>query len=214
MKFSDRAVGLEKRADLTGRLIRLMGSTYLGACAEASGKLLFSICSSDRESPYRSMRASNSMLMKAPYLVATTFAAQLGYGNASGFLQNTGQLVPPSALDGSSSTAADQSGTINPITGAVDALIPADEPPMTDAEKEREAERLFVVFERLNKNGAISVENPITAAKQAGKFGSTGKEDEASIREIADDEDEEERLALAELARYKERKAKIAAAGR
>ena len=143
---------------------------------------------------------------------ATTFAAQLGYGNASGFLQNIGQLVPPSALDSSADTAASSSGVnINPITGAVDAPIATDEPPMTDAEKEREAERLFVLFERMNKNGAISVENPIIAAQQSGKFDDSKKEEEARIMEIQDEEEEEEREALAELARYKERKAKAAA---
>lgn len=84
---------------------------------------------------------------------------------------------------------------------------------MTEAEKEREAERLFVMFDRLNKNGAITVENPITAAKQAGKFASSAEDDAARIREIQDEEDEEEKEALAELARYKERKAKVATAG-
>lgn len=82
---------------------------------------------------------------------------------------------------------------------------------MTDAEKEREAERLFVLFERMNKNGAISVENPIIAAQQSGKFDDSKKEEEARIMEIQDEEEEEEREALAELARYKERKAKAAA---
>lgn len=123
-------------------------------------------------------------------------------------MQNIGQLVPPSALDSATAGAQNGSARINPITGAVDAPVPTDEPPTTEAEKEREAERLFVLFERLNKNGAISVENPITAAKQSGKFQDSANDEEARIQEIQDDEDEEEREALAELARYKERKAK------
>lgn len=35
---------------------------------------------------------------------------------------------------------------------------------MTDEEKEREAERLFVLFERLKKTGVIDVENPVAKA--------------------------------------------------
>ena len=39
---------------------------------------------------------------------------------------------------------------------------------MTDEEKEREAERLFVLFDRLEETG-ISV-NPVRKARQEGKF--------------------------------------------
>lgn len=40
----------------------------------------------------------------------------------------------------------------------------------TDEEKEREAERLFVLFERLKKNGVIKVNNPVEVWQQEGKF--------------------------------------------
>ena len=40
---------------------------------------------------------------------------------------------------------------------------------MTEEEKEIEAEKLFVLFERLNKLG-VRVENPVQAAQQSGKF--------------------------------------------
>ncbi|RUS34363.1 hypothetical protein BC938DRAFT_481003 [Jimgerdemannia flammicorona] len=39
---------------------------------------------------------------------------------------------------------------------------------MTDEEKEREAERLFVLFEKL-KTGVMDVENPISMAMREGK---------------------------------------------
>jgi len=45
---SDRSIGLEKRKDLTGRLVRLMSSTYMTACNDAAGKLLFCLCEQDR----------------------------------------------------------------------------------------------------------------------------------------------------------------------
>ena len=41
---------------------------------------------------------------------------------------------------------------------------------MTDAEKEREAERLFVLFERLRATGVLNVENPLRTAQQTGRF--------------------------------------------
>ena len=40
---------------------------------------------------------------------------------------------------------------------------------MTDEEKEREAERLFVLFERLQNLG-VGVENPVRAFQQSGRF--------------------------------------------
>ncbi len=43
---------------------------------------------------------------------------------------------------------------------------------MTEEEKEREAEKLFVLFDRLEKSGAIPKEsNPIRQAIQKGKLG-------------------------------------------
>lgn len=40
----------------------------------------------------------------------------------------------------------------------------------SEEEKEREAESLFVLFERLKKNGVIKVTNPIEVWRQEGKF--------------------------------------------
>lgn len=59
---------------------------------------------------------------------------------------------------------------INPITGV--AQVPVELPEMSDDEKEREAEKLFVLFDRLEKSGAIPKEhNPIRKAIQSGKMG-------------------------------------------
>jgi len=59
---------------------------------------------------------------------------------------------------------------INPITGIVQQ--PANVPDMTDEEKEREAEKLFVLFDRLEKSGAIQPDqNPIRKAVEQGKLG-------------------------------------------
>lgn len=72
------------------------------------------------------------------------FTQNVGYGYASGFLMSQGIPVP---TDASSQHQTD--ADVNPVTGQRrDAEPEVDELPMTDEEKEREAERLFVLFER------------------------------------------------------------------
>lgn len=104
---------------------------------------------------------------------ATKFVENVGYGFASGFLFQRNIPVPDSIKEGQSTSGASSSGgrAVNPITGQfLDAEGVSELPPMTDEEKEREAERLFVLFERLNQLGVISVENPIREAVQSGRF--------------------------------------------
>ncbi|KAM7206991.1 Guanine nucleotide exchange factor [Rhypophila sp. PSN 637] len=103
---------------------------------------------------------------------AGKFIDNVGYGFASGFLFQNNIPIP----EGSSSSASGEASTgkmrdVNPITGQFrDAEKVPDLPEMTDEEKEREAERLFVLFERLKKNGLISVENPVAQAMREGRF--------------------------------------------
>ena len=76
------------------------------------------------------------------------FITNVGYGYASGFLISNGIPVPPEALD----KTAQLNGTpINPVTGQTLEAEERDQKPlseMTDKEKMREAEKLFVLFER------------------------------------------------------------------
>ena len=75
------------------------------------------------------------------------FVEHVGYGFASGFLFQNNIPVPESASGGS---VDETKKAFNPITGQfLDREKFADVPEMTDEEKEREAERLFVLFERL-----------------------------------------------------------------
>lgn len=81
---------------------------------------------------------------------ASKFVENVGYGFASGFLFQNNIPVPASASEAFSTgdKAGDQK-PVNPITGQfVDNEKPVDMPEMTQEEKEREAERLFVLFER------------------------------------------------------------------
>lgn len=50
-------------------------------------------------------------------------------------------------------------------------MEPRDEgPEMTDEEKEQEAEKLFVLFERLKATGVVEVVNPVERAVREGRF--------------------------------------------
>ncbi|KAK3329360.1 guanine nucleotide exchange factor [Apodospora peruviana] len=109
---------------------------------------------------------------------AAKFIQNVGYGFASGFLfQNNIPIPESSAPD----VLGNDKRDTNPITGQFrDAEKFADMPEMTEEEKEREAERLFVLFERLKKNGLISVQNPVEQAMQSGR-----------IEELKDDDEED-----------------------
>ncbi|KAI0544263.1 guanine nucleotide exchange factor [Xylaria curta] len=99
---------------------------------------------------------------------ASKFVENVGYGFASGFLYNKNIAMPQNAA-GNDTSSSDR--PINPITGQfLDLERHADLPEMTDEEKEREAERLFVLFQRLQANGVISVGNPIRTAVEEGRF--------------------------------------------
>ncbi|KAJ7499505.1 guanine nucleotide exchange factor [Mycena latifolia] len=143
---------LEGRADLLGRCLRLMGSVYHPRLKDGVGELLYACCDQD----------------------AGTMSTLLGYGNVAGFLFNKGIMSapPPPTTTAGSSTGAGTSAAvaaaaaegINPITGtAQEARAPA--PEMTDEEKEREMEKLFVLFDRLERTGALPAsQNPMRRA--------------------------------------------------
>ncbi|KAI8076792.1 guanine nucleotide exchange factor, partial [Halteromyces radiatus] len=105
------------------------------------------------------------------FFPATRFTQKVGYGNAIGFLVNKGIAMEPPQEHQTGEDDDNENNIINPITGQY-VSAEQDEGPsladMTDEEKEREAERLFVLFERLKKTGIIDVENPIAKAMREG----------------------------------------------
>lgn len=91
----------------------------------------------------------------------------MGYGNVAGFLFHKGVFSAPSQNDNDNVIMSTSSGeSINPITGTT--VKPnAEGVPMSDEEKEREAEKLFVLFDRLERTGAIQPDqNPMRKAIQ------------------------------------------------
>jgi hypothetical protein len=88
----------------------------------------------------------SSMLFELSGKDASTFVANVGYGYASGFLMSNNIAMPEDAMQ---AHAAEQGVLVNPITGQrLDREDVVESEPMTQEEKEREAERLFVLFER------------------------------------------------------------------
>lgn len=129
---SDRNLPLGKSQSLSALLLRLSSSALAPNLREAISTMLFEL--SDRD--------------------ATNFVHNVGYGFAAGFLMTHDMPIPESAMEawstGEGLDHAARSVPINPITGQRrdrEARVQGMED-MTEEEKEREAERLFVLFER------------------------------------------------------------------
>lgn len=128
-----------------------------------------------------------------------TFVRNVGYGYASGFIANnrieTASIFRQSLSMGSEVRRdPDAHGLreINPVTGQFrDSEFIDSQRPMTEEEKLREAERLFVLFERYTipnillawrlimsfrakQTGVIEVRNPVEAALQDGRLEELG----------------------------------------
>ncbi|KAK4238095.1 guanine nucleotide exchange factor synembryn-like protein [Achaetomium macrosporum] len=156
----DRKSVLGKTDSLPSRLLRNWTNPLAPQFRSAVGHLYFDISGKD----------------------AAKFIENVGYGYASGFLFENGIPLPPGAMEqgGEGSTSRRDGGgaggggarrPVNPITGQfLDEEKLPDLPEMTMEEKEREAERLFVLFERLKQTGVMSVQNPVEKAVQEGRF--------------------------------------------
>lgn len=133
----DRQQPLGRVESLPSRLLRLSTNPSTPQVREAISSLQFELSGKD----------------------ARAYTQNVGYGFASGFLFAHNIPMPENALeawstdsDSSHQRVSNDSGTsvpVNPITGQTLASEPVIEmPEMTQEEKEREAEKLFVLFER------------------------------------------------------------------
>ena len=156
----DRNKPIGQGDGLPSRLLRLTASTGLVNLSECISGLMFEL--SDRD--------------------ASKYILNIGYGFAAGYLASHSIPVPASASSSRNEATETDSVPINPITGQRLDKEPGDTGPvMTQEEKQREAERLFVIFERLQATGVMKVENPVKQAVERGQF--SGK-----IEELSDSE--------------------------
>ena len=148
---SERDQPLGKSASLPSRLLKLSTAPTAPNLKEGVSSLLFELSSKD----------------------PATFVRNVGYGYAAGYLLTHNIHVPASFSasggdPGRTITSVDGK-EINPITGQRREMEPPDPGlDMTDEEKEREAERLFVLFERLKATGVMDVANPVEQAAREG----------------------------------------------
>lgn len=136
----ERAQPLGRAETLAAYLLRLSTSPVAPNLRESISSLMFELSDKD----------------------ATSFVRNVGYGFASGFLMTHDLPMPATAAEGWSTIEGGEKvedigekvtnvdgREINPVTGQRRDMEPVDQgPEMTDEEKEREAERLFVLFER------------------------------------------------------------------
>ncbi|EPY53866.1 Ric8 family guanine nucleotide exchange factor synembryn family protein [Schizosaccharomyces cryophilus OY26] len=155
---SDRKTSLRKGKSLACLFLRLSVIPLMENVPIWHGTILFALCN------YNSDLLTN----------------QVGFGYASGILNRVKHFEPsefnvqePSSTGATSETdlKSESSKPIDPITGEYQQPKKSGVfSTMTMEEKEREAERLFVLFQRLEKNGAIQVTNPIRQVVDSGSY--------------------------------------------
>lgn len=149
----DRSSALEARSDSLGRCLRLLGSVYHPRLKDSVGEMLFAMSDSNGKIAilYHGRFFTNVVAS------ASTLSALFGYGNVAGFLFHKGVMSAPAQDPGSSTASLTTSSgaAIDPITGTIVQPAPSVSD-MTEEEKEREMEKLFVLFDRLEKTGTLA----------------------------------------------------------
>jgi hypothetical protein len=131
---ADRAQVLGRGTSFSSRLLRLSNAPSTPNLGESISILLYALSDNDPEK----------------------FVYNVGLGYGAGYLMNHGIPLPAAPKETTDASGAN----INPITGQRrDAEVEDTLPPMTDEEKEQEAEKLFVLFERL-----VASHHPVTLA--------------------------------------------------
>lgn len=144
----ERDQPLGKSSSLPSRLLRLTTSSGSLHLTEAISGLQFELSNKD----------------------AHEYVKNVGYGYAAGYLMSH-KIPIPESVKGEATEGASSSVPTNPITGQrLDKEPPVEVPNMSQEEKEREAERLFVLFERLKATGVVDVKNPVEVARDASRF--------------------------------------------
>ncbi|PVV00208.1 hypothetical protein BB559_000034 [Furculomyces boomerangus] len=127
----------EEGDSIRAKLTKIVGSPMQSEFSLAVGDFLYVLCNSS----------------------TSLFTQNLGFGNTAGYLNARSLLISEINVD--VNLPAQPSFLANPITGTDENYnreIEKELETMTDEEKEREAERLFVLFDKLNRTGIIKVQ--------------------------------------------------------
>ncbi|KAJ9606126.1 hypothetical protein H2200_009087 [Cladophialophora chaetospira] len=152
----ERDQPLGKSSSLASQLLRLTTSSAMIKLSEAISGLMFELSDKD----------------------ASQYVQNVGYGYAAGYLMTHKIPIPENVKGPQGNEESFNQIPINPITGQrLDKEPTVDLPEMTQEEKEREAERLFVLFERLKATGVVDVQNPVDVARDSDRFEELSDED-------------------------------------
>lgn len=156
---------------------------------------------------------------------ASRLTAEIGYGPCAGFLVSIGQgHVLPSGYE---KLAGKEQRVVDPFTGK---FIPSAEElarqdaesglaAMTEEEKEAEAERLFGLFDRLERTGVVKVsmtngqqqgeqqlQHPVRQAVETGRMQELdAAEEEAEMARLAREDDELETTVDREMRAFRDK---------
>ncbi|KAK8858858.1 hypothetical protein IAR55_003088 [Kwoniella newhampshirensis] len=219
---------LESRNGTLGNILRLMGCAGHPQTKNTAGELMWAICKGD----------AADLCVEIGYGNAAGVLFQKGIsGPPSAKIEEVQEEYtsnePPSGSDLSpiniqpatptvastfATTSSDASAPRHPITGLKDdnGFVTGTE--MTQDEKEREAERLFVLFDRMERNPVISMKSGENGEKkkdikdlmreklESGEVSTWEKKDEESERiRLEEEERLDEEEAMRELQEYKRR---------
>ncbi|KAJ1327827.1 Guanine nucleotide exchange factor synembryn [Microdochium nivale] len=197
----DRAEVLGRGTSLSGWLLRNTTNPLAPKTREVISDLLYDMSDRDATAFVENVGygfASGYLFNKNIPIPASLTPGYTGEGEGAQEIEEGGKSsgttgAPSGAVANASVIANSSSGRpVNPITGQfLDKERQPEGPEMTEEEKEREAERLFVLFERLRANGIISAENPLRTAVEQGRFEELG-DDEKTKGAESDDEDEKD----------------------
>ncbi|KAB8265289.1 guanine nucleotide exchange factor [Aspergillus pseudonomiae] len=167
---------------VSARLLRCSTSVSAGQLRLLIPSLLFELCGNDETQFVRNIGygyASGFLpLLKNQLALSTPGDSKDHTSDSTGRTKETepvaGEETGQNIQGDSSAIPAIEhmaEGEINPVTGQRrDMETPQNTPEMTMEEKEREAERLFVLFQRLQETGVIQVENPLVQAMREGRL--------------------------------------------
>lgn len=172
--------------------------------------MLYVVCGENGE---RSKTHRLRFYTDSPQFEAATLSDEIGYGNAAGILFHKA-MSPPPKPEATIEEIRDEGivsaeAARNPISGLLQKTDETKHPmaDVTQEEKEREAERMMALFDRMEKNPAMQlVENPMKDAVRSGKIDEWERsEQDKELQRIREQEAEDEAEAAKEISKWKKR---------